>query len=56
MYRRLSESLQSSALIGRGVDVSDVFHLAGTKGRVPGPDPEGDAALHMERARGRTKE
>ncbi len=26
-------------LIGRGVQVSDVFHLAG--GRVPGPDPEG---------------
>jgi catechol 2,3-dioxygenase-like lactoylglutathione lyase family enzyme len=26
-------------LIGRGVDVSEVFHLAG--GRVPGPDPEG---------------
>jgi catechol 2,3-dioxygenase-like lactoylglutathione lyase family enzyme len=34
-------------LIGRGADVSDVFHfdaglsVAGTKGRVPGPDPEG---------------
>ena len=35
-------------LIGRGVNVSDVFHFdgmllraAGTKGRVPGPDPEG---------------
>jgi catechol 2,3-dioxygenase-like lactoylglutathione lyase family enzyme len=26
-------------LIRRGVEVSDVFHLAG--GRVPGPDPEG---------------
>jgi len=33
---------------GRGVDVSDVFHfdgsllrVAGTQGRVPGPDPEG---------------
>ena len=26
-------------LIGRGVEVSEVFHLAG--GRVPGPDPEG---------------
>jgi catechol 2,3-dioxygenase-like lactoylglutathione lyase family enzyme len=26
-------------LIGRGVDVSEVFHLAG--GRVPGPDPQG---------------
>jgi len=26
-------------LIKRGVDVSEVFHLAG--GRVPGPDPEG---------------
>jgi catechol 2,3-dioxygenase-like lactoylglutathione lyase family enzyme len=26
-------------LVGRGVDVSEVFHLAG--GRVPGPDPEG---------------
>ena len=26
-------------LISRGVDVSEVFHLAG--GRVPGPDPEG---------------
>jgi len=36
-----------SELVGRGVDVSDVFHfegnlirVAGTKGRVPGPDPE----------------
>ena len=35
-------------LIGQGVDVSEVFHFdsmllraAGTKGRVPGPDPEG---------------
>ncbi len=35
-------------LVGRGVDVSElfhdeggVFHHAGTKGRVPGPDPEG---------------
>jgi catechol 2,3-dioxygenase-like lactoylglutathione lyase family enzyme len=35
-------------LAGRGVDVSDVFHfeqnlirVAGTKERVPGPDPEG---------------
>ena len=35
-------------LIGRGVEVSEVFHfdsnllrVAGTKGRVPGPDPEG---------------
>ncbi len=35
-------------LIGRGVDVSavfhdegGVFHHAGTKGRVPGPDPQG---------------
>ncbi len=26
-------------LVSRGVDVSEVFHLAG--GRVPGPDPEG---------------
>ena len=26
-------------LIGRGVEVSELFHLAG--GRVPGPDPEG---------------
>ena len=26
-------------LVGRGIDVSEVFHLAG--GRVPGPDPEG---------------
>jgi catechol 2,3-dioxygenase-like lactoylglutathione lyase family enzyme len=26
-------------LVGRGVDVSEVFHLAG--GRAPGPDPEG---------------
>ena len=26
-------------LIGRGIEVSEVFHLAG--GRVPGPDPEG---------------
>ncbi|WP_187366188.1 VOC family protein [Trebonia kvetii] len=26
-------------LISRGVDVSELFHLAG--GRVPGPDPEG---------------
>ena len=26
-------------LISRGVDVSEVFHLAG--GRVPGPDPQG---------------
>jgi catechol 2,3-dioxygenase-like lactoylglutathione lyase family enzyme len=36
-----------SELVGRGVDVSEVFHFegnliraAGTKGRVPGPDPE----------------
>jgi catechol 2,3-dioxygenase-like lactoylglutathione lyase family enzyme len=28
-----------SDLVGRGIDVSEVFHLAG--GRVPGPDPEG---------------
>lgn len=28
-----------NALIGRGIDVSELFHLAG--GRVPGPDPEG---------------
>jgi catechol 2,3-dioxygenase-like lactoylglutathione lyase family enzyme len=28
-----------AALVSRGVDVSEVFHLAG--GRVPGPDPEG---------------
>ena len=35
-------------LVGRGVDVSEVFHfagsllrVAGTNGRVPGPDPEG---------------
>ena len=35
-------------LTGHGVEVSDVFHfdgnllrVAGTKGRVPGPDPEG---------------
>jgi catechol 2,3-dioxygenase-like lactoylglutathione lyase family enzyme len=28
-----------SDLVSRGVDVSEVFHLAG--GRVPGPDPEG---------------
>jgi catechol 2,3-dioxygenase-like lactoylglutathione lyase family enzyme len=34
-------------LIGRGADVSEVFHfegelrVTGTKGRVPGPDPEG---------------
>jgi catechol 2,3-dioxygenase-like lactoylglutathione lyase family enzyme len=36
-----------AGLVGRGVDVSEVFHLdgglqvVGTKGRVPGPDPEG---------------
>jgi catechol 2,3-dioxygenase-like lactoylglutathione lyase family enzyme len=36
-------------LIGHGVDVSEVFHFAdglhvdGTKGRVPGPDPEGQS-------------
>jgi catechol 2,3-dioxygenase-like lactoylglutathione lyase family enzyme len=28
-----------AALLGRGVEVSETFHLAG--GRVPGPDPEG---------------
>jgi len=35
-------------LVGHGVDVSEVFHfdgnllrVAGTKGRVPGPDPDG---------------
>jgi catechol 2,3-dioxygenase-like lactoylglutathione lyase family enzyme len=34
-------------LVGRGVDVSEVFHLAGfinvssTDGRLPGPDPQG---------------
>ena len=27
-------------LIGRGVDVSEVWHLAPGKGRMPGPDPE----------------
>jgi catechol 2,3-dioxygenase-like lactoylglutathione lyase family enzyme len=26
-------------LLGRGIEVSEVFHLAG--GRIPGPDPEG---------------
>ena len=26
-------------LLNRGIEVSEVFHLAG--GRVPGPDPEG---------------
>ena len=36
-----------AALIGRGVDVSEVFHfegplnVIGTNGRVPGPDPQG---------------
>jgi catechol 2,3-dioxygenase-like lactoylglutathione lyase family enzyme len=36
-----------SALVGVGVDVSPVFHfeagidVAGTKGRLPGPDPQG---------------
>jgi catechol 2,3-dioxygenase-like lactoylglutathione lyase family enzyme len=36
-----------AALAGRGVDVSEVFHfdgglrVSGTKGRVPGPHPEG---------------
>ena len=36
-----------AALIGRGVEVSEVFHfegplnVIGTNGRVPGPDPEG---------------
>ncbi|HEU4996143.1 MAG TPA: VOC family protein [Gemmatimonadaceae bacterium] len=37
-----------ATLIGQGVDVSEVFHfdgnllrVAGTKGRAPGPDPEG---------------
>jgi catechol 2,3-dioxygenase-like lactoylglutathione lyase family enzyme len=37
-------------LVGHGVDVSDVFHfdgnllrVAGTKGRVPGPDPKGSS-------------
>ena len=37
-----------ATLIGQGVDVSELFHfdsnllrVAGTKGRVPGPDPEG---------------
>ena len=39
-------------LIGHGVEVSEVFHFdgkllraAGTKGRVPGPDPEGRSYL-----------
>jgi catechol 2,3-dioxygenase-like lactoylglutathione lyase family enzyme len=39
-------------LAGRGVDVTDVFHFqdtllraAGTKGRVPGPDPEARSYL-----------
>ena len=27
-------------LIGRGVDVSEVWHLDPAKGRVPGPDPQ----------------
>jgi catechol 2,3-dioxygenase-like lactoylglutathione lyase family enzyme len=37
-------------LVGRGVDVSDVFHfdgnllhVTGTKGRLPGPDPKGSS-------------
>ena len=36
-------------LIGRGVEVSDVFHfegglsVTGTKGRAPGPDPQGNS-------------
>ena len=31
-----------AALIGHGVDVSEVFHYAGIRGpRLPGPDPEG---------------
>ncbi len=30
-----------AALVGRGVDVSEVFHHAGIQGRVPGPDPQG---------------
>ena len=37
-----------ATLVGQGVDVSEVFHfdgnllrVAGTKGRVPGPDPDG---------------
>ncbi|HSF14589.1 MAG TPA: VOC family protein [Vicinamibacteria bacterium] len=37
-----------ATLIGQGVDVSEVFHfdgnllrVAGTKGRLPGPDPDG---------------
>jgi catechol 2,3-dioxygenase-like lactoylglutathione lyase family enzyme len=38
-----------AALVGYGVDVSEVFHfggglhVVGTKGRVPGPDPEGQS-------------
>jgi catechol 2,3-dioxygenase-like lactoylglutathione lyase family enzyme len=38
-------------LIGQGVDVSEVFHFendlltAGTKGRTPGPDPQGRSYL-----------
>jgi hypothetical protein len=27
-------------LAGRGAEVSEVFHHAGTQGRVPGPDPQ----------------
>ena len=31
-----------AALIGSGVDVSEVFHYGGIRGpRIPGPDPEG---------------
>ena len=38
---------ERATLIGQGVDVSEVFHfqhglhVAGTEGRVPGPDPSG---------------
>src|SRR5262249_10644333 len=28
-------------LVGRGIDVSEVFHRDGTRGQVTGPDPEG---------------
>ena len=41
-----------AGLIGHGVDVTEVFHfeggllrVAGTKGRAPGPDPEGRSYL-----------
>ncbi len=36
----MTSTSPATRLIGRGVDVSEVWHLDPEKGPVPGPDPE----------------